>query len=188
MTRQVEATARLRATRQKASDVLRTDPGTVVAEVVTAEERRDRTFHTKLGAEIAAKAAVHHEVCIELGRLHQDGDGAVHLDLRWHPTVHARWFPVFEGELVAAGERPHESHLVLRGTYRPPFGLLGRIFDTLIGHTVAERSLDRFVRRSADRLDAEVDRRGGAVPRGPAPYPADLRGSVRTDRRDPPDD
>ncbi len=187
MTRRVEATAPLRATRQRASDVLRTDPGTVVAEVVTAEERRDRTFHTKLGAEIAAKAAVHHEVRIELGRLHQDADGAVHLDLSWYPTVHQRWFPTFEGEFVATGEHPHESRLVLRGTCRPPFGLLGRFLHRVIGHTIAERSLDRFVRRSANRLDAEVDRRAGAVPRGPAPYPADLRGSERSGRRDPHD-
>jgi hypothetical protein len=45
-----------------------------------------------------------------------------------------------------------ETQLDFRGFYEPPFGTLGKAVDAMVGHRIAEVSVDRFVNDVAGYL------------------------------------
>ena len=47
---------------------------------------------------------------------------------------------------------PTETQLSFEGTYDPPLGRLGGLFDAAIGHRIAETTVDRFVTEIASWL------------------------------------
>jgi hypothetical protein len=54
-------------------------------------------------------------------------------------------FPTFTGTLTAARQAIAECRLTVSGNYRPPFCILGAIFDALIGRHMANRSIRAFL-------------------------------------------
>ena len=74
------------------------------------------------------------------------------LEIRWSPK-HYALFPDFQGLLTV---RPHQagSYLRIEGAYEPPFGILGRLFDALIGRALARLTLARLLRDL--RVDIEA--------------------------------
>lgn len=64
--------------------------------------------------------------------------------LSWKPPV-AQLFPDFHGVLTV---RPagRGSQMRIQGSYEPPFGLAGRVFDTLAGQFIARLTLRRLLR------------------------------------------
>lgn len=177
MEREIEATTELRAPLARVLEVLRDDPGTVIAEEVSADERSRRAFHTTVEVQAESGAALRHEVAVDVGPVSRADDGVLHVPLSWHPTGHERLLPTFDGELVAEGDGGTRTGLALRGVYRVPLGLVGRFGDSLVGRRIARRSVSDLLGTFAGRLDAEVDRRTEARPVAyrPAPYPVDLR-------------
>lgn len=173
MKRDIEASTNIRAPIERAHDVLIADPGCVVAERCSPEERQERRFHTTLRVEIGAGGGLHQEVVIELGPI-RSTDDTVAVSLRWHAAGRDRLFPTFEGELEASRDSPG-SCLELHGTYTVPLGPLGRFGDGIAGRRLARRSLSALLEQAARRLDAEVDRRMDSVAWHPAPYPVTLR-------------
>lgn len=173
MKRDIEASTKLRAPIERAHDVLIADPGCVVAERCSPDERRERCFHTNLGVEVGAGGGFHQEVVIELGPV-RSTDDTVAVPVRWRAAGRDRLFPTFEGELEASRDSPG-SCLGLRGAYAVPLGPLGRFGDGSAGRRLARQSLTAFLEQAARRLDAEVDRRMDSVSRHPAPYPVSLR-------------
>ena len=78
------------------------------------------------------------EVVIEARRArdHQNLNDLIRID--WSPEG-ATVFPRFAGTLVVCGnEAPGRSSIELDGTYEPPLGAAGQIFDAAIGHTIAQ--------------------------------------------------
>lgn len=79
---------------------------------------------------------------------------------RLHDAVHLDWspgerlpFPRFSGLLTV---RPHDagSDLTLEGSYEPPFGLLGTLFDTLLGEQIAHGTVRALLRQIVLSLEA----------------------------------
>jgi hypothetical protein len=91
----------------------------------------------------------------------------LHVDVaeagRPHEEIRMRWssgtplLPDFRGTLRfrIAGQG---TDVLISGTYRVPFGLLGRVFDSAIGHHIARASLGDLARRIADALEANERR------------------------------
>ncbi|MGH9177481.1 MAG: hypothetical protein ACRD0N_02855 [Acidimicrobiales bacterium] len=172
MRRDVEASTKVRAPIERAREVLVGDPGAVVADQVTPDERKTKSFHTTLAVQVGG-GGLHHDVVIDLRSPHSEAR-AVSVPLSWHATGHQRLFPAFEGELEASGDELG-STLTLRGAYAVPLGPVGRVGERLAGKRVAHQSLVAFLEQSARRLDAEVARRFDAEGWHPAPYAVSVR-------------
>jgi hypothetical protein len=96
------------------------------------------------------------EVRVVLGNLVLDEDAA-RLVLRWEDAERPNLFPVLEAALeltpVPAGRRP-TTQVGLVGRYRPPFGRLGAVADTLAGHGLVLESVERFLDEITLRIEA----------------------------------
>ena len=58
--------------------------------------------------------------------------------MHWEPEAPGP-YPVFDGELSVASDEDYNAFwLVLDGSYKPPGGLAGGLFDALVGHRIAE--------------------------------------------------
>lgn len=87
----------------------------------------------------------------------------MHFDQPWH----VRWepepggiYPSFDGQLVVRADESYRfAILELHGTYTPPLGAAGRMFDAALGHTIAATTAQRLLQNIAadmvDRCDAE---------------------------------
>lgn len=157
----------------QAGEVLCGDPGLVVADAVTAEDRRARRFSSMLGVEVGG-GGVRQSVEIEIGDPAK-ADDAISLPVRWQASGRDRLFPVFAGVIDARDEGDDAVLLTVRGTYTVPLGALGRFGDGLIGRRVARHSLIDFVEHAADRLDREVHRRTTPGTWHPVAHPVELR-------------
>lgn len=88
---------------------------------------------------------------------------SLHFDLREagrkHDEIHVRWssrtrlLPNFRGTIRyrIAGSG---THLIVEGSYYVKFGPLGRLFDQLVGHYIAQTSMRDFTHRIANFLEA----------------------------------
>jgi hypothetical protein len=56
-------------------------------------------------------------------------------------------FPKLQGTLVVWADGNHNSsYLELDGTYDPPLGIAGQLFDEVIGHRIAETTAREFLK------------------------------------------
>jgi hypothetical protein len=81
------------------------------------------------------------------------------LSLRWEDAHHPRLFPVLEAVLELAplkSGRCQITQIGVVGRYRPPFGTMGGLADSLAGETVAAESVARFVEDLARRVEALI--------------------------------
>ena len=67
MKRSIEASTVTRVAFARAREVLLEDPGAVVSETHTADERRERRFSMDLGVDLGAGASVHQTGTVQLG-------------------------------------------------------------------------------------------------------------------------
>ena len=74
------------------------------------------------------------------------------LEFRWRPR--SPLFPVGRALLTVRPHAPHGAELQFSIAYVPPFGVAGRIFDSLIGRYIAAITASLLV----NRLRAEVER------------------------------
>lgn len=169
----MEVSTDVRSPIARAGEVLVRDPGKVVADGCTDEERRERCFMSSLGVDLGHGGHLEVQVVVDVGtaRSHED---RTTVPVRWRAAGWERMFPAFAGALEArrSGGR---TTLVLTGTYTVPLGPLGGFGDGLAGRRIARRSLSAFLEQAARRLDAEVDRRHGAETPDATPYSVALR-------------
>jgi hypothetical protein len=175
--RAIEASTTMSLPFELVRQVLADDPGAMVAEIVTPEDRAARRFRSSLGVDLGAGGAVRQAVEIEIGSP-QVSDSVMSLPLHWRATGRDRLFPVFEGHLTASPAEGDATLLMVAGTYTVPLGPVGRFGDGLIGRRLARQSLTSFVEDVARRIDAEVHRRTTSAQWNPAPYPVSLRESA----------
>jgi hypothetical protein len=71
--------------------------------------------------------------------------------LAWKPD-HQATFPDFRG-LLTVRPRDRGVWMRLQGTYNPPFGLAGKVFDAVAGKRIAQLTL----RRLLDRVIEDVE-------------------------------
>lgn len=76
--------------------------------------------------------------------------------VRWAPK--AGPYPKFDGELtVRADENYETSQLELKGSYRPPGGILGAAFDRALGERIASATAQALLERLAGELELRYD-------------------------------
>lgn len=97
-------------------------------------------------------------------RLHDDDDpGRVHdrLEIDW--SAGTRFFPDFHGALSLRIDSVETTLLSLDGTYQPPFGPFGSVFDVVAGRRIARATMRDLLERLGDAMEArEVEFRAGA--------------------------
>ncbi len=94
------------------------------------------------------------EVRVEAWRDRDDQNLNDLIRIRWSAEGSAV-FPAFTGTLVVWGEGDRKvSYIELDGTYEPPLGTAGAIFDEAIGRRIAESAAREFLGDIRRGLDA----------------------------------
>lgn len=93
------------------------------------------------------------EVRVGYGLFLED-DGVVAVPVWWEDSEHPELFPTFDGGLELRAAAGGGTELVLAGSYRPPFGAVGRFADGVLGHRIVTASLEAFLTAAAERLSA----------------------------------
>lgn len=78
------------------------------------------------------------------------------LELEWEAAEKPHLFPFMQAELCISPLGAKETQLELKGDYRPPLGLPGRVADAVVGHRIAEASVRQFIRDVAAYLRTEL--------------------------------
>jgi hypothetical protein len=93
------------------------------------------------GARILLRAGeAEQSAIITLHPLHRPEDMTPRYGVHWEAEGGGR-FPMFDGELVIEADEDYNAFLlVLNGTYVPPGGLPGHVFDAVIGHRIAQEA------------------------------------------------
>lgn len=64
--------------------------------------------------------------------------------LQWDPGP-GQPFPSFTGTLTVWSEKPQETCVELRGSYEPPLGAAGKLFDDAVGRSLARHTARQFL-------------------------------------------
>ena len=83
------------------------------------------------------------------------------LEIDW--SAGTRFFPEFQGVLRLRIASVETTRLSLEGTYQPPFGPFGIVFDLAIGRRIARATMRDLLERLADAMERrEAEFRAGA--------------------------
>ena len=81
--------------------------------------------------------------------------GLARTPVRWKPEGGGP-FPDFSGVItVEQDERYGSCALVLEGSYKPPLGTVGEVFDAAMGRRIAKRTARELLRMLRKRLEAD---------------------------------
>lgn len=85
------------------------------------------------------------------------GKDPLHFDepwtLHWHPS-NGGPFPDFDGTLTVRADEDYTTcALELRGTYEPPLGAPGAMFDAVLGSRVASATAREFLKEIGGRIE-----------------------------------
>jgi hypothetical protein len=98
-------------------------------------------------------------------RRDHDDPGRVHDQLEIDWSAGTRFFPDFCGALRLRIETVETTRLSLEGTYQPPFGALGVVFDLAAGRRIARATMSDLLKRLGDAMEArEAEFRARAEP------------------------
>lgn len=79
--------------------------------------------------------------------------GAV-ISLKWQASHLSHYFPVLEADLLV-NQGTGTTDLELQGTYRPPLGIAGFMFDRLVGKRFAAAAAVGFVEALGDAIERD---------------------------------
>lgn len=65
--------------------------------------------------------------------------------LEWEAATVPGLFPLMKGELSVYPLTSTETQLDFSGFYEPPFGVVGKTMNAIVGHRIAEVSVHRFI-------------------------------------------
>lgn len=83
--------------------------------------------------------------------------GPAVLKIVWEPD--ATIFPKFDGTLTAQDAGDKHCTLTISGEYDVPYGVLGQIFDAVIGVRIAEGTLEQLLAEFRVAIEADYNRR-----------------------------
>lgn len=78
------------------------------------------------------------------------------ISLEWEAANMPRLFPFMRAELFVYPLTATETQLDLQGNYEPPFGVVGNVIDSVLGHRIAEASVHQFIKDIAVYLRSEL--------------------------------
>lgn len=99
---------------------------------------------------------LHTVVRCELAEIRDYTDEArIHEALILHWEAHTRIpVPAMRGMITVRPNGPY-TELRMEGWYTPPLGVFGRVFDTVIGMRLAQRTIDRFLEELSSFVEHE---------------------------------
>jgi hypothetical protein len=144
-------------------DALRSDPLGIFQRATTVAARRagelGAQLHARVGPiDIAADVAIEVTSIVEVAQSSPASQPATRLELSWRAVRRPGMFPVMHAVLSIYPLTSRETQLELEGTYDPPAGVVGRAFDAVAGHRIAEASVQKFVQEVAAGLREELAR------------------------------
>ena len=77
---------------------------------------------------------------------------ATRLLLEWQAATLPRMFPLMKAELAVYPLTATETQLDFSGSYKPPFGAVGKAMNAIVGHRIAEVSVHQFIADVASYL------------------------------------
>lgn len=77
---------------------------------------------------------------------------ATSLQLEWDAATMPGLFPFMEAELSIYPLTATETQLDFLGYYEPPFGVIGKAINAVVGYRIAELSIHRFLGEVAEYL------------------------------------
>jgi hypothetical protein len=105
-----------------------------------AAELKVRIAGIDIGAEIQINVGVSHEAQAIALR-----PTRTVIPIEWEAAERPGLFPQMKGQLEVYALTATETQLDFSGEYDPPLGVVGDAVDAMVGHRVAEASVQRFV-------------------------------------------
>ncbi|MBI5513570.1 MAG: hypothetical protein HY909_07360 [Deltaproteobacteria bacterium] len=142
-------------------EAMKADPLGLLRRATAAGGQRARSLAVSLRVDVGA-VEVAAEIDVSVGTIVEEPAlpgvmaPATRLPLRWQAAHAPGLFPTMDAVLTLYPLGPEETQLDLQGKYRPPGGLLGNAVDALVGHTLAEASVKRFLEALAAQLGREL--------------------------------
>ena len=151
MERALEATVRVEAEPEPVIQILASDPAGILTGMPSPDTE---AFAAEIAVELGGGTTLAHEVDVAFGRLPDDGVVG-RFGLSWRAHDHQGALPTFGGDLEVHPDGKG-SRLHLSGHYSLPFGPVGGLGDRLLGHRIAQRSIQSFLDAAGARIDAEL--------------------------------
>jgi hypothetical protein len=134
---------------EKVRAALAEDPRKVFRAATRAAVSRADDLAAKLEVRIAG-VDVGREIEISVGVPHEAKAIALRptrtvIPVEWKAAEQPGMFPLMKGQLEIYPLTATETQLDFSGEYDPPLGKLGDAVDAMLGHRVAEASVERFV-------------------------------------------
>lgn len=109
----------------------------------------------QLRSRVGPTESLAHDVRLTIGTAEIHRSGLVY-PIHWTATGAGLLFPELNADLVLSKSGPRETTLMLRGTYRPPLGALGRLADRVGLSRVAHATVVDWMDRLAEALSPTV--------------------------------
>lgn len=91
---------------------------------------------------------------------HQPGDMTPRYAVHWEAQGDGSdMFPLFDGVLLVESDEDYNSfRLAIHGTYEPPGGIPGKMFDAVLGHRIAAETTRNLLRRVRESIETHFQR------------------------------
>lgn len=147
-----------------------TSPETVLGGAVGPTRREGEQFRARV-APASWPSVLAKTVTVGVDTIRQFEDSVI-VGFTWEAAGGASLFPRFDADLEVAPFGEGQTNVTIRGTYRPPAGLIGRQLDELVFHRLAEATVRAFLRNVCASLCRAGHARSQASTREGSPRPA----------------
>ena len=133
---------------ERVRDVLRLDALNVFQLATKAAAHRAQSIAAELHVEIRG-IGVKSDITISVKNSDETPDAVsgptTRLLLEWEAATMPQLFPLMQGELSIYPLTPTETQLDFSGVYEPPFGVVGKTMNAIVGYRIAEVSVHSFI-------------------------------------------
>src|SRR5262252_3913936 len=134
---------------ERVRDELKQNALTVFQSATKTAASRAQSVAAELRVDFAG-IGVKSDIKIDVQRIDEKAAGSASipstkLTLQWEAARMPRLFPLMKGELFVYPLTATETQLDFSGVYKPPFGTVGKTMNAIVGHSIAEASVHRFV-------------------------------------------
>ncbi|MGA2393481.1 MAG: hypothetical protein ABSH03_09050 [Candidatus Lustribacter sp.] len=92
---------------------------------------------------------------VTLTPAHQKGDMTPRFEVHWQSESGSAAFPIFDGQLTVQADQDYDTFaLAIDGTYEPPGGLAGKVFDMVVGERLAAETTKNLLATIRDYVQA----------------------------------
>jgi hypothetical protein len=144
---------------EQVSDVLRLDAVGVFQRATASATARARAIVSTIRANVGP-LELGADVVVRVTSVEEARDTPygprTRLRLAWEASQRPELFPTMGATLDVYALGPSETQVDFRGEYCPPLGVVGAVFDAVIGRRVAEVAVRRFVEDIVERLRVDA--------------------------------